>query len=63
MPKDPKLTRGMSLQLKTDYKKRVDKAARQLSDEADERITTAKVVYTLIDNYLEQAMDDIRKEF
>jgi hypothetical protein len=58
-----KKERGYSLQVTKPYKLKLDKASRTLSDEAEERVTITKVVYTLIENYLDQAMDDIRKEF
>jgi hypothetical protein len=44
-------------------KLKLDIESRRLSDEAEERVTITKVVYTMIENYLDQAMDDIRKEF
>lgn len=45
------------------HKKTIDRASRILTLENEERITITKVVSILVENYLDQAMDDIRNEF
>lgn len=55
-------TRGMTFQVKTEYKKRIDRAARDLSDELDRRVYSTEIFYTLMDKYLNDAIEHIRKK-
>jgi hypothetical protein len=51
-----------NLQIKTEYKKKVEQLSYELSAEFTERVSIAKVLYTLIDNHLEDARKEIRNE-
>lgn len=51
-----------NLSIKQDYKKKLERAARDLSVELDERVPITKLVYALVDGYLDKAQDDVRKK-
>jgi hypothetical protein len=52
-----------SMQIKKDYKKKLDSAAIQLSAKVDERVQTTKLLYFLIDRYLDKAVTELEKEY
>ena len=51
-----------NLSIKQDYKKLLERAARDLSVEFDERVTITSIVYALIDGYLDEAVLDVKKK-
>ena len=55
--------RGVNVQLLPEYKSKLDKVAYELTGEVEERVTTTKVIYTLIDNFLDDAKEIIKKEY
>ena len=57
-----KKERNYSLHVSKSYKLKLDKVCRELSEEAEERITITRVICKLLDNYLYDAKEDIRKE-
>ena len=60
--KKPEVKRK-NITIKTRYKKLLDRASAELTLEFDERITTNDILYKMITNYLDQTVEDIRKEF
>jgi hypothetical protein len=52
-----------NVKLKSEYKKRLDIAAVNVSASVQERVTVAKIVYRLIDKHLDSIIEDIKKEY
>lgn len=55
--------RGTTVQLTLEYKKKLDKAALELSNRVEERVPATKIIYALLDNFLEEAMDIVEKKY
>ena len=53
---------GMTVALKSDYKQRIDREARNLSSKYDKRVTTTELLYFLIDNYFDHAVKQYDKK-
>lgn len=54
---------SINFTIKRSYKNKLDKAVLDLSYEVEERVPLTKVVYKLIDNYLDKAIADVKKEY
>lgn len=52
-----------TIQVKADQKKRLWEAAYKLSLEVEERVTVTSLIYVLLDNFLDEAVEIRRKEF
>jgi hypothetical protein len=53
----------VNLQITREYKKILDKHIIALSAQVEERVPMTKLLYKLIDNYAEQAVKDLEKEY
>jgi hypothetical protein len=51
-----------TLNIKTEYHRILANTSYDLSKKYEERIPSSRIIYTLIDNYLEQAVRDIESE-
>ena len=54
---------SINFTIKRSYKNKLDKAVLDLSYEVEERVPLTKVVYKLIDNYLDKAIADVKKDY
>lgn len=54
---------GVNVRLKDEYKLILDKASWRLSDEVDERVPITKIIYRLIDDHLEDAIQSLKEEY
>ena len=54
---------SVNISINKDYKVKLDRKAFALSHEVQERVTTTKVLYTLIDLYLDKVDEEIKKEY
>ena len=54
---------SINFTIKRSYKNKLDKAVLELSYAVEERVPLTKVVYKLIDNYLDDAIEDVKNEY
>jgi hypothetical protein len=52
-----------TIQVKIDQKKKLRDAAYKLSIDVEERVTVTSLLYTLLDNFLDEAVEIKRKEY
>jgi hypothetical protein len=52
-----------TIQVKADQKKKLWEAAYKLSLEVEERVTVTSLIYILLDNFLDEAVEIRRNEF
>jgi hypothetical protein len=54
---------SVTLHVTKEYKAKLDKAVLDLSSRVSERVPATKVIYALLDGYLDQAVKDVEKNY
>jgi CRISPR/Cas system CSM-associated protein Csm2 small subunit len=58
-----KVKKSVNISINKEYKNKLDMKAFALSTQVEERVTTTKVLYTLIDKFLDQVDDEVTKNY
>lgn len=61
MTNKPKARQNITL--KAEYKERLNLLSAKLTYELKDRVTITEILYDLIDNYLDQTEDNLRKKY
>jgi hypothetical protein len=58
-----KSSKFVSLQIKEEYKQELQNAAFKLSLDVQERVTVSSLIYVLVENFLDKAVEIKRKDY